>query len=113
MQYTVVFFFSCKIEILPEKNDIFNIFAQNIDRGYMLEPLRRGESNEYPQSMFWTKNSPAPQFYYIKVGFKGVFIAWTCFPGGFKHCTLSNILSCFCVAVVLHVAMKVTLTACL
>ena len=21
-----------------------------------------------------------PQFYYIKVGFKGVFIAWTCFP---------------------------------
>ena len=21
-----------------------------------------------------------PQFYYIKVGYKGVFITWTCFP---------------------------------
>ena len=36
--------------------DIFNIFAQNIDCGYMLEPPHRGGSNEYPQSMFWTKN---------------------------------------------------------
>ena len=35
-----------------KKFDIFNIFAQNIDCGYMLEqPLRDG-SNEYPQSMF-------------------------------------------------------------
>ena len=23
-----------------------------------------------------------PQFFHIKVGFKGVFIAWTCFPDG-------------------------------
>ena len=36
--------------------DIFLIFAQNIDCGYMLEPPRRGGSNEYPQSMFWIKN---------------------------------------------------------
>ena len=36
--------------------DIFLIFAQNIDRGYTLEPPRRGGSNEYPQSMFWSKN---------------------------------------------------------
>ena len=36
--------------------DIFLIFAQNIDCGYTLEPLRRGGSNEYPQSMFWRKN---------------------------------------------------------
>ena len=34
---------------------IFLIFAQNIDCGYMLEPPRRGGSNEYPQSMFWRK----------------------------------------------------------
>ena len=34
----------------------FLIFAQNIDRGYTLEPPRRGGSNEYPQSMFWSKN---------------------------------------------------------
>ena len=34
----------------------FLIFAQNIDYGYTLEPPRRGGSNEYPQSMFWSKN---------------------------------------------------------
>ena len=34
----------------------FLIFAQNIDCGYTLEPPRRGGSNEYPQSMFWSKN---------------------------------------------------------
>ena len=35
----------------------FFIFAQNIDCGYMLEPPRRGGSNEYPQSMFWSKQN--------------------------------------------------------
>ena len=67
---------------------IFLIFAQNIDCGCTLEPLRRGGSNEYPQSMFWSKNKKnrytltcIPQFYYMKVGFKGVFITRTCFPG--------------------------------
>ena len=33
-------------------NIIFIIFAQNIDCGYLLEPPRRGGSNEYPQSKF-------------------------------------------------------------
>ena len=28
------------------------MFAQNIDCGYSLELPRRGDSNEYPQSMF-------------------------------------------------------------
>ena len=60
-------------------SDIFHISAQNIDCGYSLEPPRRGGSNEYPQSMFLssTKNNVypcKPQFYYIKVGFKGVKI---------------------------------------
>ena len=32
------------------------IFAQNIDCGYTLEPPRQGGSNEYPQSMLWSKN---------------------------------------------------------
>ena len=36
--------------------DIFLIFAQNIDCGYTLEPSHRGGSQEYPQSMFWSKN---------------------------------------------------------
>ena len=66
---------------------IFLIFAQNIDCGYTLEPPRRGGSNEYPQSMFWSKNkknryTPAypSKFHYIKVGFRGVFIAWRYIP---------------------------------
>ena len=52
--------------------DNFLKFAQNIHCGYMLEP------NEYPQYMFKSKNkeimySPVnPQFYYIKVVYKGV-----------------------------------------
>ena len=31
------------------------ISAQNIDCMYLLEPPRRGGSNEYPQSIFWTE----------------------------------------------------------
>ena len=59
-------------------SDIFQISALNIDCGYSLEPPRRGGSNEYPQSMFLCRNKKnnlypcKPQFYYIKVGFKGV-----------------------------------------
>ena len=54
----------------------FHASAQNIDCGYSLEPPRRGGSNEYPQSMLFSKirkimyNPCKPQFYYIKV--KGV-----------------------------------------
>ena len=49
------------------------------------EPLRQGGSNEYPQSMFLSRNKKnnvypcKPQFYYIKVGFKGVNIILACF----------------------------------
>ena len=59
-------------------SDIFHISALNIECGYSLEPPRRGGSNEYPQSMFLSSNKKnnvypcKPQFYYIKVGFKGV-----------------------------------------
>ena len=62
MQYTENFlvcknFQGCENYIFNgEKNDIFLIFAQNIDCGYMLEPPRQGGSNQYPQSMFWSKN---------------------------------------------------------
>ena len=47
MQYTEIF------KVVENENfqqkilDIFLIFAQNIDCGY---------TNEYPQSMFWSKN---------------------------------------------------------
>ena len=63
-----------------KKSDIFHVSAQNIGCGYSLEPPRRGGSNEYPQSMFLSKNNKnnvypcKPQFCYIKVGFKGVKI---------------------------------------
>ena len=63
-----------------KKSDIFHISAQNIACGYLLEPPRQNGSNEYPQSMFLSKNRKnnvypcKPQFYYIKVGFKGVKI---------------------------------------
>ena len=41
MQYTEIFFFSCKNWKFHQKNvDIFLIFAQNIDCGYTLEPPR-------------------------------------------------------------------------
>ena len=39
-----------------KNSDIFYNSAQNIDCGYSLEPPRRGGSNEYPQSMFLSKN---------------------------------------------------------
>ena len=50
-------FFRSKIDNFQRNIfDIFLIFAQNIDCGYTLEPPRRGGSNEYPQSMFLSKN---------------------------------------------------------
>ena len=63
-----------------KKSDIFHMSAQNIDCEYLLEPPQRGSSNKYPQSMFLSRNMKnniypcKPQFYYIKVGFKGVKI---------------------------------------
>ena len=68
-----------------KNSDNFHISAQIIDCGYSLEPPRRGGSNEYPQSMFLSRNKKnnvypcKPQFYYIKVGFKGVKIIYACF----------------------------------
>ena len=73
-------FYLQKMAIFQIKNSIFRTSAQNIDCGYSLEPPRRGGSNEYPQYMFLGRNKKnnvypcQPQFYYIKVGFKGVKI---------------------------------------
>ena len=68
-------------KVSDKKNsDIFHISAQNIDCGYSLEPPRRGGSNEYSQYMVLNRNKKnnaypcKPQFYYIKMGFKGVKI---------------------------------------
>ena len=73
--------FTTKNWKVSDKNfDIFHISAQNIGCGYSLEPFRQSGSNEYPQSIFLSRNKKnnvypcKPQFYYIKVGFKGVKI---------------------------------------
>ena len=71
--------FSNILRILSPKNenfqvknsDIFHNFAQNIDCRHSLEPPRQGGSNEYPQSMFLSRNKKM-MFTPVKVGFKGV-----------------------------------------
>ena len=73
MQYTAIFH-GCKNDNFQMKSFIFFlIFTQNIDCGYT-----------YPKSIFWSENKKKvypckPQFYYIKVGCKGVFVTRTCF----------------------------------
>ena len=69
--YSKMFWFTLRkhaysniLKILPPKNEnfqikkfyILHISDQNIDCGYPLEPPRRGSSNEYPQSMFLSRN---------------------------------------------------------
>ena len=55
MQYTEIFL-ALEFEIFQLKNfDIFLIFAPNIDCGYVLEPPRRGGSNEYHNLCFGAK----------------------------------------------------------
>ena len=62
---------------LVKNCDIFLIFAQNIDCGYMLEPPQWGGSNEYSQSMFKSKyktimRTPVnPSFTIYKWGVRG------------------------------------------
>ena len=50
--------FTTKQRKVPDKKKsaILYISAQKTDCGYPLEPPRRGSSNEYPQSMFLSKN---------------------------------------------------------
>ena len=65
--------------------EMFHISSGNMDCGYALEPPLWGGSNKYPQSMFLSINKKnnvypcKPQFYYIKVGLKGIKIVEACF----------------------------------
>ena len=74
------FYHQKKWKFSDKKFWYFLISAQNTDWRYSLELPRWGGSNEYPQSMFLSRNKKnnvypcKPQFYYIKVGFKGVKI---------------------------------------
>ena len=63
------------MKIFSRKSDIF-FFAQNIDCGFTIKPPHRGGSNEYPQSMFRSKNkknryTPAYPSFAIKWGIRG------------------------------------------
>ena len=74
--------------------DIFLIFAQNIDCEYTLESPRRGGSNEYQQSMFWSKTKigiprHTPVFLY-KMGFRGDILHGYVFLMGWE--TISKII---------------------
>ena len=74
MQYTDIFF-RRKKKLTREQLIFFLIFAQNIDCG---------QFTQYRQSMFWSKNkknryTPANPSFTIKVGFKGVYIARSCY----------------------------------
>ena len=87
-----------KLKIFRWKTLIFfHISAQNIDCGYSLEPPRRGGSNEYPQSMFLSRNKKhnaypcKSQFYYIKVGFNSKlcrYVFLMCLHEETLHCWL-------------------------
>ena len=46
---------------------IFLIFAPNIDCGYSLGAPRRGGSNVYPQSIFFSKNKKNIKFFQLKI----------------------------------------------
>ena len=56
MQYIAIFCGCKNGNFQMTKCDNFLIFAQNIDHGYSLELLHWGGSNEYPQSLFYSKN---------------------------------------------------------
>ena len=56
-KYTEKFKTKKKENFQLNNSDIFHISSQNIDCGYSLEPpRRRGGSNEYPKSMFLSRN---------------------------------------------------------
>ena len=74
-----------KIENFIRKALIVFLFLLDCAWVHIRTPHRSG-SNEYPQSMFGSKTkknryAPAfPSFFYIKVGYVGVYFSWTCFP---------------------------------
>ena len=44
------------LKFSDKSSDIFHISGQNIDCEYSLEPPHLGGSNEYPQSMYLSRN---------------------------------------------------------
>ena len=73
-------FYHQKLKISEKKIWYFSYFCSKHKMWVLVRTASASGSNEYPQSMFSSKNkennvSPCkPQFYYIKVGFKGIKI---------------------------------------
>ena len=86
MQYTAIFH-GCKIDNFQMKScDIFLIFAQNID----CEAVLTSTHNLCLEQKYEKNVCPCkPQFYYIKVGCKGVFITRTRYPDELHSPSLS------------------------
>ena len=59
-----------KWKFSDKNSDIFHISAKTIDCGYSLEPPRRGGSNEYPQSMFLSRNRKIMYWYCFLISHK-------------------------------------------
>ena len=60
-----------------KKTDIFSYFCSKHRLWVLVRTASARRSNEYPQSTFLSRNNVypcKPQFFYIKVGFKGVSI---------------------------------------
>ena len=80
MQYTVIFHGCNNDYFQVKKYDIFLNFAQNIDRGYTLEAVLTSTHDLCFRAKIRKNVYPCkPQFYYIKVGCKGVYHTWTCY----------------------------------
>ena len=82
MQYTAIFHGFKNVHFQMNFFNIFLIFAQNIDCGYTLEreAVLTSTHNLCFRANIRKNVYPCkPQFYYIKVGCKGVFVTRTCF----------------------------------
>ena len=88
-----------KLKFFRYKNsEIFHMSAQNIDCGYPLEPPRRGGSNDYPQSMFLSRNK--------KIIYTPVNPSFTIWTWGLKGSTLYRhvfVMSLVLIHVLLHI----------
>ena len=77
-------------------SDIFLISAQNINCGYSLELPQWSNSNEYPQSMFFSRNKKnnvypcKPSFTLLKWGLRGSTLYRHVFVMMCKNCWMSG-----------------------
>ena len=80
MQYTAIFHGCKNVHFQMKHFDIFLIFAQTIDCGYNEAVLTSTHNLCFRAKIRKNVYPCKPQFYYIRVGCKGVFVTRTCFP---------------------------------